>query len=235
VKAAVIRFPGSNCDLDVLEALRSLPGVRPDLLWHRDAKLEGYDVVVLPGGFSYADRLRAGIIAAHSPLMERVRQFADEGGLVLGICNGFQILVESELLPGALLPNSSLRFICKWTSLRVENNKTPFTSLYRAGQVVRMPIAHSEGRYYAEDEELRRMEQQGMIAFRYVDERGRVSRRANPNGSARAVAGVINEEGNVLGLMPHPERACDALLSPYGSIDGYLLFASMSRWLGGET
>lgn len=234
MRVAVIRFPGSNCDLDVLEALRLFPEVSSDLLWHSDARLGGYDAVILPGGFSYADRLRAGIIAAHSPVMERVERFAEDGGLVLGICNGFQILVESGLLPGALLPNASLRFICRWVSLRVENNETPFTCLYEEGQVIRMPIAHSEGRYYHEDGELRRMEMERRVAFRYVDEEGMASKKANPNGSARSVAGVTNKAGNVLGLMPHPERASDVLLSPDGSSDGRLLFASMLQWWRGR-
>lgn len=197
------------------------------MLWHEDCKLEGYDAVVLPGGFSFGDYLRAGAIAAKSPAMERIKEFADHGLPVLGICNGFQTLIEAGLLPGALLRNTSLRFVCKWTMVRVENNATPFTRGMRKGQVLRIPIAHNEGRFYASRSELRRLSADGLVAFRYCDERGSATLSANPTGTLDNIAGVCNRAGNILGLMPHPERASDKQLSPFGTADGAELLRAM--------
>jgi phosphoribosylformylglycinamidine synthase len=218
---AVIQFPGSNCDLDVVNALLSL-GIEAKLVWHRDLK-PGYDSFILPGGFSYGDYLRAGIIAAHSPAMKVVKEEAKKGKPVLGICNGFQILIETGLLPGALLPNSCLKFICKWVKLRVESRESPFSMLYLKGQEIALPIAHNQGRYFIGRRELRELERDDRIIFRYSNE--------NPNGSIARIAGICNLERNVLGLMPHPERACNPLLSQ----DGKLIFLSMlvsrrKRW-----
>ncbi len=193
-------------------------------VWHRERDLRDPDVVILPGGFSYGDYLRPGAIARFSPIMDAVRRFADDGGLVLGTCNGFQVLCEAGLLPGALVRNASLRFVSRWVRLRVENAATPFTTAYREGQVLRLPIAHGGGNYVADEATLDRLEADGRIVFRYCDADGRVTDAANPNGSMRGIAGIVNEAGNVLGLMPHPERAVEALL---GSTDGVGVFESM--------
>ena len=235
MRVAVIRFPGSNCDLDIVAALRTIKGVEPVLVWHEDSALGrvDYGAVVLPGGFSFADRLRAGAIAASSPAMARVKRLADRGMPVLGVCNGFQILVESGLLPGALLRNSSLKFVCKWTFVRVENTRTPFTSGLKGGQVLAMPIAHGEGRYYLPPPELARLEKERMVAFRYCDASGKVTAKSNPTGTLHNIAGVCNKEGNVVGLMPHPERAAEALLSPLGRADGSLVLSSLLVKTGG--
>ncbi len=230
MKVAVIRFPGSNCDLDTVHVLRNVVGVETDLVWHRDFRGDEYDAVVLPGGFSYGDYLRAGIIAAHSPAMREVKEMAKEGKPVLGICNGFQILIEAGLLPGALLINDCLKFVCKWVILRVETSRTAFTSGIERGRLLRMPIAHQEGRYYNTPEGIRELEENDQVVFRYVDERGECTPEANPNGSVGNIAGICNEEGNVVGLMPHPERASEKVLSPYGTEDGALVFRSMLRW-----
>ena len=219
VRFAVLIFPGSNCDRDCAWVLEHVVGVRTELLWHADVDLRGFDAAVLPGGFSYGDYLRAGAIAATSPALRAVRAFAAGGGLVVGICNGFQILLESGLLPGAMLPNAGGTFRCTWVEVRVERADTPFTNQYRSGQVLRMPIAHGEGRYHADPVTLRRLEAERRVLFRYVH---------NPNGSAHDIAGILNEGGNVLGLMPHPERCAEAIL---GSEDGRLLFASMVHWI----
>jgi phosphoribosylformylglycinamidine synthase len=227
MRIAVIVFPGSNCDRDVHHVLTDVLGVEADLVWHADGSLSGYDGVILPGGFSYGDYLRAGVIAAFSPIMREVRRLAEEGKPVLGICNGFQILVESGLLPGALMRNTGLKFVCKWVNLRVENNETLFTRRYSRGQVLQMPIAHNEGRYYIDPEGLKELKEHNQIVFRYTEPDGTPSERSNPNGSLEAIAGVCNRRGNVLGLMPHPERASEAVLSPSGSTDGLEVFRSM--------
>jgi phosphoribosylformylglycinamidine synthase subunit PurQ / glutaminase len=227
MKVAVVRFPGSNCDLDAVEAMKRVSGMTPELVWHESDELGSYDAVVVPGGFSFGDYLRAGAIAARSPAMSTVRRMADGGTPVLGICNGFQILIEAGLLPGALMRNQSLKFVCRWVNIRVESTGTAFTRLVKEGQVLRMPIAHGEGRYYADPKELSSLEREGRIVFRYSDESGRVADDANPTGTTRNIAGISNEAGNVVGLMPHPERGTDRALSPTGSEDGRLIFASL--------
>jgi phosphoribosylformylglycinamidine synthase subunit PurQ / glutaminase len=228
VRAAVVRFPGSNCDLDAIQALNTIPGVKGDLVWHEDPGLLKYDAVILPGGFSFGDFLRGGAIAARSPAMDRVSHMSEKGTPVLGICNGFQVLIEAGLLPGALLRNSSLRFVCKWVDVRVDRGDTPFTRGLK-GRVLRMPIAHNEGRYHLPPRELREVVSSGMVPFRYCDVAGRAVSSANPTGTAMNIAGVCNREGNVVGLMPHPERAADSILCPSGAADGALIFDSLVR------
>jgi phosphoribosylformylglycinamidine synthase subunit PurQ / glutaminase len=236
MKVAVIRFPGSNCDLDMVGALRLIEGVEPVLVWHEDAGLGSgeYEAIVLPGGFSFADRLRAGAIAANSPAMAAVRRLAERGTPVLGVCNGFQILVEGGLLPGALLRNTTLKFVCEWTYVRVENTRTPFTSALKRGQVLSMPIAHGEGRFFLPPAELAKLERDGLVAFRYCDASGKVTPGSNPTGTLHNIAGVCNKEGNVVGLMPHPERASEALLSPMGRADGALVLSSLLTMTAGR-
>jgi len=224
MRAGVVVFPGSNCDRDCVHVLRAVLGQGVDELWSGDATVDGVDVLILPGGFAHGDYLRAGAVAATAPIMPAVRDFAEHGGPVLGICNGFQVLLEAGLLPGAMLRNRSLQFRCTTVHLRVESTRTPFTRTLREGQVLRMPIAHGEGNYYAPDAVVARLEQEGQIVFRYSDAHGQFPPEANPNGSRRNVAGVCNAAGNVVGLMPHPERASEALL---GSTDGRLLFESV--------
>jgi phosphoribosylformylglycinamidine synthase len=215
MKFGVVVFPGSNCDHDAFYAASRNLGQQAEYIWHDSAALGDVDAVVLPGGFSYGDYLRCGAIAKFSPVMEAVRKFAKDGGLVLGVCNGFQILVESGLLPGALIRNRGLKFICKEVGLRVETTASPFTSAASAGEVLRMPIAHGEGSYTADQRTLDELEAEDRVAFRYVD---------NPNGSMRDIAGILNRERNVLGMMPHPERATEELM---GSCDGLVVFKSM--------
>ncbi len=222
MKVGVVIFPGSNCDADCLYVLKDVLGQDAVSLWHQDTALRGCDAIVLPGGFSYGDYLRTGAVARLSPIMGAVRRFASGGGLVLGICNGFQILLESGLLPGAILRNTGLRFICRFVTLRVERTDTPFTNRFKPGQVIRMPIAHNEGRYTAEAKTIRQIQPQ--VAFRYCGPDGQVGDAFNPNGSVEAIAGLTNAAGNVLGLMPHPERSSEAAL---GSEDGRLIFESM--------
>jgi len=221
MRAAVIIFPGSNRERDVCAALARACGQEPLRVWHRDAVLPHNDLIVLPGGFAYGDYLRCGAIAAHSPIMREVRDHAEKGTPVLGICNGFQILTEAGLLPGALLPNRSLSFTCRDVHLRVENNQTVFTCGYEAGQTIQVPVAHHDGNYNADPETLDRLEARGLVAFRYCGPNGESSEKTNFNGSARAIAGIFNETRTVLGLMPHPENATDPLL---GGTDGQAFF-----------
>ena len=224
MRFAVCVFPGSNCDYDTYYVIRDVLEREVDLVFHDQRDLSRYDCVVLPGGFSYGDYLRPGALASKSPLAEAVVEFANKGKLVLGICNGFQILTELGLLPGALLPNLSMRFICRDVYLRVENANTPLTKKLEKGEVLRIPIAHHDGRYYVPEEELRDMEERGQILFRYVDVEGNPTDEANPNGSVSNIAGVMNREGNVFGMMPHPERASEDIL---GSHDGLMLWYSL--------
>jgi phosphoribosylformylglycinamidine synthase I len=226
LKFGVVVFPGSNCDYDAYHVARRIFGQPTTFLWHKDHDLRGVDCVILPGGFSYGDYLRAGAIAKFSPLMREVQEFAGRGGLVLGICNGFQVLLELGLLPGAMLRNKNLKFLCEHVHLRVENAATRFSNRTRRGQVLRIPIAHFDGNYFAPPDEIRELEKNGQVVFRYVDERGRTTAAANVNGSAASIAGIINREGNVLGMMPHPERASEAIL---GSEDGRFIFESIIR------
>jgi phosphoribosylformylglycinamidine synthase len=229
MRAAIVTFPGSNCDYDAYHAVVDAAGGRADYVWHKATDLDGADVVVLPGGFSYGDYLRAGAIARFSPVMHAVSEHARRGAPVLAICNGFQIACEAGLLPGALVRNASLKFVCEPRTLRVEATDSPFTAGYVPGQLVRIPIAHGEGRYVADDATLDRLEGEGRVAFRYADERGEPGSEGNPNGSMRDIAGILSEGRNVLGLMPHPERACDPLL---GSTDGLPLFRSLLAAVG---
>jgi phosphoribosylformylglycinamidine synthase I len=215
MKAGVIVFPGSNCDHDAWYAVNENLHGRAEFIWHDSANLGDIDAVILPGGFSYGDYLRCGAIARFSPVMKAVKKFAADGGLVLGICNGFQILVEAGLLPGALLRNYELKFICREVQLRAETTASPFTSKLQKGSVLRVPIAHGEGQYFADERTLDELEAEDRVAFRYVE---------NPNGSARSIAGILNRERNVMGMMPHPERACDPLM---GSTDGLGILESM--------
>ncbi len=224
MNVGIVRFPGSNCDADVYRAVTEGLGERATYLWHKSHDLDGVDVVVLPGGFSYGDYLRAGAIARFSPIMREVIEFARGGGLTLGICNGFQVLCEARLLPGALVRNQGLRFRCHDTRLRVENANTPFTTAYRDGDVLRIPIAHGEGQFVADPDTLDALEAEGRVVFRYVDERGEATPEANPNGSARNIAGIIDPAGRVLGLMPHPERVSLPVL---GKTDGLGVFRSL--------
>lgn len=224
MKAGIVRFPGSNCDEDAFHAVADHLGQEAVYLWHKDHDLQGVDLVILPGGFSYGDYLRAGAIARFSPIMQEVIAFAKRGGPVLGICNGFQIACEAGLLPGALLRNASLRFVSAPVYLRVESIATRFTSQYHIGQVISIPVAHGDGRYTADADTLARLEGEGQVVFRYVNAAGEATSSANPNGSLRNIAGIVSAAGNVLGMMPHPERALDATL---GSTDGVPLFASI--------
>ena len=224
----VVVFPGSNCDHDAYHVVKHVCGQEARFVWHKDADLSGLDAVVLPGGFSYGDYLRTGAIARFSPVMRAVGEFAGRGGAVLGICNGFQILQEAGLLPGAMLRNRGVKFLSQPVHVRVERDRTIATEGLRVGEVLTMPIAHGEGNFYATDEDLDRLERNGQVVFRYTTRDGRLDDAANVNGSARAIAGVCNEAGNVVGLMPHPERAAEPLL---GSADGRRLFEALVRSL----
>lgn len=224
MRFGVVTFPGSNCDYDAFQAITEILGEEATYLWHKDHDLQGSDVIILPGGFSYGDYLRAGAIARFSPIMRDVVAHAKAGGPVLAICNGFQIACEAGLLPGALMRNSHLQFVSAEVRIRVENDDTMFTNLYDRGDILRMPVAHGDGRYVASADVLDQLEAEGRVVFRYVDADGAVSADANPNGSERNIAGIISEAGNVLGLMPHPERACSPLL---GSNDGVRLLESI--------
>lgn len=224
MRVGVVTFPGSNCDYDAYAAVRHVIGEPVEFLWHQSTDLLGSDVIILPGGFSYGDYLRAGAIARFSPIMEKIIAFARDGGRVIGICNGFQVLTEAGLLPGALRRNEHLRFSCKHVYIRVENSDTVFTSLCRPGDVLKIPIAHAEGNYYHYNEQIEALRDKNRVVFRYCEPDGTISRRANPNGSVDNIAGIINDEGNVLGMMPHPERAVEGIL---GSTDGLCIFESL--------
>ncbi|RXK85085.1 phosphoribosylformylglycinamidine synthase I [Chlorobaculum sp. 24CR] len=230
VTVGIVVFPGSNCDHDTEYAVASFPGAKPVMLWHNDHDLKGCDAVILPGGFSYGDYLRCGSIARFSPLMREVIDFAAKGRPVLGICNGFQVLVECGLLEGALIRNAGRKFVSRQTTISVANNATIFTDRYEKGEVLRVPVAHGEGNYYASPETIESLEQNGQVVFRYTDAEGNATEEANFNGSMNNIAGIVNRQGNVLGLMPHPERASEKLL---GSEDGRRLFESLFGHLGG--
>lgn len=226
MKFGVVIFPGSNCDYDCWWVVKEVLGEKVEFIWHKEKNLSGYDCIILPGGFSYGDYLRAGAIARFSPVMPEVVKFAHRGGLVIGICNGFQILLEAGLLPGAMRKNRDLLFICRYIYIRVENTHTPFTSLCKKGQVLHIPIAHFEGNYYVDSKTLLRLKKNDQIIFRYCNERGEVTEDANPNGSLEAIAGICNERRNVLGMMPHPERCAESIL---GSQDGKIIFESIVK------
>lgn len=228
MKFAVVVFPGSNCDHDAYHAAKHVLGHDAEFIWHKDTSLKGADVVILPGGFSHGDYLRTGAIARFSPVMNAVSEFASRGGPLLGICNGFQVLCEAHLLPGALLRNRDLKFHCEHVCVRVEQTDTPFTATAKRGQVLRLPIAHGEGNYFADPETIAALESSGRIVFRYCDATGQLGDASNPNGSLNAIAGICSERRNVVGLMPHPERACEPVV---GSGDGLILFESVTRTL----
>jgi phosphoribosylformylglycinamidine synthase I len=226
MKIAVIVFPGSNCDRDAHHAATQVLGQQAELIWHKDTDLKQPDVVILPGGFAHGDYLRTGAMARFSPIMREVNAFAERGGPVLGICNGFQILLEAGLLPGAMLRNRGLKYRCEFVDVRVESTDTPFTSGARSGQVLHMPIGHGEGNYYAPPEQLKGIEDRGQVVLRYTTAGGQLDDDANPNGSANAIAAVCNERRNVVGMMPHPERACEPAL---GGTDGLVILQSMVK------
>lgn len=224
MKSAVIVYPGSNCDRDMQVALRKITGTEPIMVWHGDADFDKVDLIAIPGGFSYGDYLRSGAMAARSPVMREVVKRANEGVFVLGVCNGFQIVTEAGLLPGAVMRNRELKFLCKDVHLRVENTSTPFSNHYDKGQVIRVPVAHHDGNYFATEDELKALEDNDQIVFRYCDPDGKLTIESNVNGSQLAIAGIINQRGNVLGMMPHPERLIEAAL---GGDDGRALFESL--------
>jgi len=224
MKFAVLQFPGSNCDSDCYHAINAIDGASADYVWHKETGLAGFDAIVVPGGFSYGDYLRCGAIARFSPVMRSVQEEAANGKLIIGICNGFQILCETGLLPGALVRNRSLHFICEFLHLRVESAASAFTKRYARGEIIRIPIAHGEGCYVAEADTLRSLTEKGQVLLRYATAAGEVTPEANSNGSVENIAGILNEKGNIFGLMPHPERACDAR---FGGTDGRGIFLSM--------
>jgi phosphoribosylformylglycinamidine synthase len=224
MKFGVIIFPGSNCDYDAYMAIKTAVKQEVEFLWHQDTSLHNCDCVILPGGFSYGDYLRTGAIARFSSIMKKVMEFAKEGGLVVGICNGFQILLEAGLLPGAMLRNTSLRFICKFVHIRPEHSNNPFTNMCSSGQVLKIPIAHTDGNYFIPREGLKALQENEQIVFRYCDQTGNVTPKSNPNGSLQNIAGICNRTKNVLGMMPHPERASESIL---GSEDGKYIFESI--------
>jgi phosphoribosylformylglycinamidine synthase len=226
MKFAVVILPGSNCDHDAVHVARDVVGADVEVLWHKDTGLRGADCVIIPGGFAYGDYLRAGALAKFAPIMEPIRGHAANGGLVFGICNGFQVLTEVGLLPGALMRNEHLRFICRDIQVRTETTDSPFTSAMERGEVLRLQIAHNEGNYFADDATLDELERNDQVIFRYCDAEGRVTRESNPNGSSRGIAGVCNRERNVLGMMPHPERCSEGIL---GNADGLRIFESIVK------
>jgi len=223
-KIGVIVFPGSNCDHDAYHAMKHIMNAETKFLWHKDSDLAGIDLLIVPGGFSYGDYLRSGAIARFSPIMNAVQDYVKQGRPVLGICNGFQILLEANLLPGAMLHNEKLRFVCKNVHIRVESTRSPFTGGLEKGQLFNVPVSHGEGNYFIEEDGLKKMEDRDQIAFRYCNEQGEITEESNFNGSVSAIAGITNEDGNVLGMMPHPERAMESIL---GSTDGIPFFNSM--------
>ncbi len=228
MKFGVVIFPGSNCDHDCYYAIESVIGKPVEFIWHQDTDLAGFDAIILPGGFSYGDYLRTGAIARFSPIMGSVREFSLKGGLVIGICNGFQILMEAGLLPGALLPNIGMKYVCRFLHIRTETVTTPYTNALQKGQLVHIPIGHGEGNFFADAATLKRIEDEDQVAFRYVNAEGEPTEAANPNGSLHNIAGIVNENGNVLGMMPHPDRSSEGIL---GSEDGKLIFDSMVQAL----
>jgi phosphoribosylformylglycinamidine synthase len=229
MKFGVIVFPGSNCDHDAYHVVSKHVGQPVDFVWHRETNLDHYDALIVPGGFSYGDYLRAGALAQFSPVMTAVKDFAAKGKFVFGICNGFQILCEAGLLPGALIRNKDLHFVCRHVNIKVENDRTPYTTELDRGDVLSIPIAHAEGNYVCDDQTLDELESGNRVIFRYCDEAGQVTDEANPNGARANIAGISNREGNVLGMMPHPERACEELL---GSNDGRDIFRSLTNAIG---
>lgn len=231
MKFGVVVFPGSNCDQDCFYVVKDVLKQPVKYIWHKDTELDNFDCIILPGGFSYGDYLRTGAVARFSPVMDSVIDFAKRGGIVIGICNGFQILLESGLLPGAMLRNTNLHFICKYVYIKTENIKTPFTNLCKKNQILKIPIAHNEGNYYIDDDGLKSLEKNGQIVFRYCSPDGYFNKESNPNGALANIAGIINREGNVLGMMPHPERSSEAEL---GSEDGFLILRSILKWLGSK-
>lgn len=228
MKFGVVVFPGSNCDADCYHVVKDVIQEEVNYIWHQESDLKGYDALILPGGFSYGDYLRTGAIARFSPVMASVVDFARDGGLVIGICNGFQILLEAGLLPGAMLRNQSLKFICKPVYLKVQNSDSPFTNQIQAGQVLKIPIAHGEGNYFCDDETLKELQSEKRVLFTYCGPQGEDTTEFNPNGSIANIAGILNRQRNVLGMMPHPERCSEGVL---GGNDGKQIFASMVKWL----
>ncbi len=231
MRFGVVVFPGSNCDVDCYHAAKEVLGQPTEYVWHQERDLSRFDCIVLPGGFSYGDYLRSGAIARFSPAMEAVAEAAEQGKLVMGICNGFQILLESGLLPGAMLRNNHLQFRCEYRHLRLENNNTPFTNLGTTGQVLHIPIAHAEGNYFIDQAGLQELNKHNQVVFRYCDANGVITPESNPNGSLENIAGIVNKRGNVLGMMPHPERAAEDAV---GCSDGKLVWASILKWWGDQ-
>lgn len=227
MKFGIVQFPGSNCDYDCYYALKYILKVPTGFIWHKESDITNYDCIILPGGFSYGDYLRVGAIARYSPVIKAILDFAKKGGLVIGICNGFQILTEARLLPGVLIRNDCLHFVCRKQAIIVENINTPFTNLYRKGQILKMPIAYGDGCYYANRDVIAELEDNNLILFRYCDEQGEITQKANPNGSMNNIAGICNMKRNIFGLMPHPERSMEDCL---GSIDGRLIFKSIINY-----
>jgi phosphoribosylformylglycinamidine synthase len=224
MKFGVVIFPGSNCDHDCYYVIESVIGKPVEFIWHQDTSVHGFDAIILPGGFAYGDYLRTGALAKFSPVMRAIGEFAKKGGLVCGICNGFQVLAEAGLLPGALMRNVSMKYICKFLHLRTETANTPYTNLLKKGQLLRIPIGHGDGNFFADADTLKRIEDNDQVVFRYSDAEGGITKEANPNGSLNNIAGIVNEQRNVLGMMPHPDRSSEAIL---GSADGKLIFESM--------
>ena len=224
MKFGVVIFPGSNCDHDCYYVIESVIGKPVEFIWHQDTSLKGFDAVILPGGFAYGDYLRTGALAKFSPVMNAIGEFAGKGGVVFGICNGFQILAEAGLLPGALLRNAGTKYICKFLQLRTETTNTPFTNLLTKGQLLHIPIGHGDGNFFADADTLKRIEDNDQVVFRYATAEGQITRDANPNGSLNNIAGIVSERRNVLGMMPHPDRSSESIL---GSADGKLIFESM--------